>query len=406
MSPFFDRLRTLVSRKAKRASFSLAQKESIWKRLPDNVLVLVTAFAELEDIVSLALTCRLLLHRIAKNEYAICHAFLGLQTRKRGLEVYYDCGVGLSPGDDLTFISELFPPPPPEYAVGKGHDDARYTLGYLADLKRCWSTCIRLSYHLADHVVRRHLETDSMARPLWSSSKTEKEYVYSKAVERLQSRLLRPLYVVWCTKTIELFANFPHRAYVIFFLENSSDDSPDSGSSEHVNDITTSIERQQTVLQGPPFSNTRNIILTEHCLQLLCSTVRRLMNPEFGHSTSESWVCLLLLNSTMESIVEFFHAIAEDDEKKQTTPYGHGSTWSSRQEFLWQMREDLGHHMASLSNGSSKNSDTTLTLDRVWFKAAYQEMARRGAIPHSPEELVPVLHGSAVKLDCAYCDDD
>ena len=133
------------------------------------------------------------------------------------------------------------------------------------------------------------------------------------------------------------------------------------------------------------------------------------MSPEFGHSTSESWVSLLLLNSTMERLVDFFNAIAEDDGKKQVTSHGHGnghsSTWSSRREFLWQMREDLGHHIASLSKGSAKDTENTLTLDHVWFKAAYQEMARRGAIPHSPEELVPVLHGSAVKLDCAYCDD-
>jgi hypothetical protein len=165
----------------------------MWKRLPDNVLVLITSFSGLEDIVSLALTCHLLHHRIAKNEYAIAHSFLKLHTRNRALEDYYDEGDEFSPGDDLTFVSELFPPPPPEYTIGEGHDDAGYTLGYLADLKRCWSTCIRLSYHLADHVVRHHLENDSLARSLWSSSKTEKEYVYSKAVETLQARLLRPL---------------------------------------------------------------------------------------------------------------------------------------------------------------------------------------------------------------------
>ncbi|KAJ6112053.1 hypothetical protein N7523_008114 [Penicillium sp. IBT 18751x] len=396
MSPFFDRLRTKVSRRAKRSSLLIIHKEPIWKRLPDNVLVRITSFSELEDIVSLALTCRFLHHRIAKSEYAIAHAILDLHTKKRNLEDYYEDGVELSPDDDLTFISELFPPPPPQYAVGEGHDDAGYTLGYLADLKRCWSTCIRLSYHLADHVVRHHLETDSLARPLWSCSKTEKEYVYSKAVETLQARLLRPL------------------AYAIFFLENSSDDSFDCGSSDHVKNFCASFKRQQAILQGPPFNNTRNIILTEHCLQLLCSTVRRLMHPEFGHSTSESWVSLLLLNSTMERIVEFFHAIAEDDEKTQTLSHGHGhglghghvSTWSARREFLWQMRDDLGHHMASLREGSAKDDDDILTLDHVWFKAAYQEMVRRGAIPHSPEQLVPVLYGSAVRLDCAYCDDD
>jgi hypothetical protein len=61
-------------------------------------------------------------------------------------------------------------------------------------LHRCWKTCLRLSYHLADHVVEHHLETDPLAQPLWSSSKTEKEVVYSKAVASLQAKLLHPMY--------------------------------------------------------------------------------------------------------------------------------------------------------------------------------------------------------------------
>jgi hypothetical protein len=99
----------------------------------------------------------------------------------------------LSPGDDIAFISELFPPPPPEYNSDMDQDNAGYSLGYLGDLTRCWKTCIRLSYHLADHVVEHHLETDPIAHPLWSSSKTEKEVVYSKAVVSLQAKLLYPM---------------------------------------------------------------------------------------------------------------------------------------------------------------------------------------------------------------------
>lgn len=37
-------------------------------------------------------------------------------------------------------------------------------MAYLADLERCWSTCIRFSYDLADHVVRYHLGNDSIAQ--------------------------------------------------------------------------------------------------------------------------------------------------------------------------------------------------------------------------------------------------
>lgn len=56
-------------------------------------------------------------------------------------------------------------------------------------------TCLRLSYYLADYTVQHHLQYDPEAKPLWSSCKTEKEVVYSRAVGVLQSRLLCPLYV-------------------------------------------------------------------------------------------------------------------------------------------------------------------------------------------------------------------
>lgn len=192
MTPIFGRVRAAVSRRVKRASsfnsFNLGPKESPWKRLPDDVFVILLAFCEIDDIAAVALTCRLLHHRVSKNEFMIAQTYLNLRRNKWNRES--DNDACFSPGDDLTFISELFPPPPPQYAVGKGQDDAEYSLAYLADLERCWMTCIRLSYHLADHAVRHHLETDVIARPLWSSSKTEKELVYSKAVESAQAKIL------------------------------------------------------------------------------------------------------------------------------------------------------------------------------------------------------------------------
>lgn len=192
MSPFFDRLRAAVFRRGKRFSLSFRQKESVWRRLPDEVLVLLLAFCELEDIKSMALTCRLMHHRIFKNEPAISRSYLRFRSRSETL-----CSGGdsaPSPGDDLSFIADLFPPPPPLYAINEVHEHAGYSLAYLADLERCWSTCIRLSFHLADHAVRYHLEKDSFARSQWSFSKTEKELVYTKAVGALQTRLLTPMY--------------------------------------------------------------------------------------------------------------------------------------------------------------------------------------------------------------------
>lgn len=190
MPPLIARFRARLSRRNRRSASISVPYGSGWKSLPDEVLIAVVATCDLEDIVSLALTCRLLHKRIFKNEFAISYEFIKLR-RRRGIARNFEDGS--SPGDDLTFIFDLFPPPPPQYDAG-GCGDAEYSLAYLADLKRCWVTCIRLSFHLADHTVRHHLDTDPIARSLWGSSKTEKEVVYSKAVCMLQRRLLHPLY--------------------------------------------------------------------------------------------------------------------------------------------------------------------------------------------------------------------
>jgi hypothetical protein len=142
------------------------------------------------DIYSLMLSCRVLYRRIHPEEYAISREYL------RHRKGQYLQSSDSSPGDDLTFISDLFPPQPPQYTASRLHDEfPQYSFGYLADLTRCWTTCIRLSYYLADYAVQHHLQHVPEAQPLWSSCKTEKEVVYSRAVSVLQSRLLCPLYV-------------------------------------------------------------------------------------------------------------------------------------------------------------------------------------------------------------------
>ena len=136
-------------------------------------------------------------------------------------------------------------------------------------------------------------------------------------------------------------------------------------------------------------------------MQLLFSTVQRLMGPEIPHSTAESWFSLLLTTSTMERILSFFVSIAQDDQRNQKGE--HDSTWSHRKEFLWAMRQDLNEYMGSFRD---QGEQTFLgpKLHHVWFQAARNEMDERGAIPHTVEDSeVHVLHGSVVKLECEYC---
>ncbi|KAJ5219960.1 hypothetical protein N7468_009164 [Penicillium chermesinum] len=327
MPPLLDRFRARLSRRRRSASLSVPYKLA-WSCLPDTVFVALVATCELEDIESLALTCRFLHKRIFENEHAIAHAFIEMR-QSHGM--YRDADDHSSPGEDLTFIFDLFPPP-------------RHNMMQAAT--RCWVTCIRLSFHLADHEIRYHLETDSVARSMWASSKTEKEVVYSKAGS----------------------------AYAVFFLESCASVSEPQGP-DRIVDLYASIETQRAILQRAPFTDTQVIIQTQHCMHLLCSTVRRLMSPTFQSSTSENWVSLLLLTSTLERILEFFVAVSKDDERIDSS--SHAANWTHRKEFLWRMREDLGHFMAATGQSTHQKPIIAPTFDLVWFGAAFEELSQR-----------------------------
>jgi hypothetical protein len=175
---------------------SNSQKQPIWKRLPGTVLAKILAQCDLQDIYSLMLSCRILREQIYQHEYAISLAYLHHRTQP--YRYITETGHELAPsaGDDLTFISSLFPPPPPQYTSDGIRDDLpEYSFGYLVDLTRCWKTCIKLSYYLTEYVIHHHLQTDPIAQSSWPSSKTEKQFIYSKGVGQLQARLLSPLYV-------------------------------------------------------------------------------------------------------------------------------------------------------------------------------------------------------------------
>ncbi|KAJ5820798.1 hypothetical protein EN45_046250 [Penicillium chrysogenum] len=399
MTRFLNRVRTVL-RRGKRDSMSAVPRTSGWKRLPCDVFVTILAFCDLKDIGTLFLSCRALHDRVSKLDRAIAWAYV--QLRKQHRQSHCNDG-DMSPGDDIAFVSELFPPSPPEYSTGMAHDNAGYSLGYLGDLKRCWNTCIRLSYHLADHVVEHHLETDIIARPLWSSSKTEREVIYSKAVASLQAKLLHPMYGPIILFYLEAYL-LEYRAYAVFFLESAASSGSDCGHPAHqYKNKAYSIERQQSILRNAPFDDTLVFLSTHHCMQLLFSTVQRLMGPEIPRSSAKSWLSILLTTSTMERIVDFFVSIAKDNQRKEKGE--HESTWSHRKEFLWAMRKDLNEYMASF-NGQGEHTLLVPELNHVWFQAARNEMDRRGAIPHTVKySEVQVLHGSVVKLECGYCYD-
>ncbi|RHZ43743.1 uncharacterized protein CDV56_101310 [Aspergillus thermomutatus] len=246
---------------------------------------------------------------------------------------------------------------------------------------------LMLSYYLADYVVQHHLQHDSDAQPLLSSCKTEKEVIYSRGVCVLQSRLLYPL------------------AYLAFFLETyaaARDASTEDWKPHHLH---RSLEEQQSILQRPP--------------------VRHMMNPDFPPSSTGSWVNILLTTSTLERILDFFIAAADDQSAgaqharnaqshaHMHTHHAHtkgvSSTWTKRREFLLQMRKDWDEYLASVGGDQTATDHEALVappgLRQVWFEAAEKEMYRRGVITHRSEDPVHILHGSCIRLHCEFCDD-
>ncbi|PLB38275.1 uncharacterized protein BDW47DRAFT_105110 [Aspergillus candidus] len=421
------------------------QQQSIWERLPDSVLVEIASHCNLLEIYSLLLTSRLVSRRIRKRECAIAQAWLD---RRRRHYHHVVNPMGVSPGDDLTFIADLFPPPPPTYTNDGDAPDDRpdYTFGYLADLTRCWTTCIRLSYYLADHVVQQHLQTDPDVQLVWSSSKTEKELVYSRGVGMLQARLLAPI------------------THLAFFLESTA------SAADNATTITPRIiKTQQSILQQPPFTDTQTLLATHHTMTLLCASARRLMAPDIASPSVNNWLSLLLTTSTLERLLDLFRAATTDNTNPppshrtypssspssssfsfsfpspslssplasavsalsshhhHTTKLKHSSTisipsssWTPRREFLWRMRDDWAEFVAlssptvpdpSSPRGQSRAdrrerlSLALPDLQGVWFGAAQKEMVRRGIIPHESEESVHILHGSGVRLGCVFCVD-
>ncbi|BCR91472.1 uncharacterized protein ACHE_70315A [Aspergillus chevalieri] len=369
--------RSSVLRRRSTRKYSTSQKESFWEAVPSNILIRILAQCELSDIYALNLVCRVLRRRIYQHEPAIAQEYLF-----RRLHQHYPAF--LSPGENLTFIYNLFPPPPPHYPAADGSSEdnlPEYSFCYLTDLTRCWKTCIRLSFYLAESVVQHHLGTDATLRDV-----SEQEAIYSKAVCQLQDKLLQPI------------------AYLIFFLEFDAT-------------TTSSNESQQSILQQPPFTDTQVLISTHHCMTLLCNYLRRLMAPDIQYPSTEPWLRLLLTTSTLERTLNFFAAAAtsttcEYNEKKEKLNRLSDATWTPRMEFIWQMRSDweqiLSATKESIYDPETKNEAirvlSTAGVEDVWFEAARRELDRRGLIPHACEEGVPVLHEATTRPRCEFCE--
>jgi hypothetical protein len=157
-------------------------------------------------------------------------------------------------------------------------------------------------------------------------------------------------------------------------------------------------DMQTTILTKPPFSTSRTLISTHHCMHLLVSYLRRTLSPEAPHTQNDSWISLLLTTSGLARIVEFFAA-----EKGIG-----GSQRAKRRDFMrkmqadWEERRKVG--AAAMVFGTSEESTKPPPIREIWFEAAKMEMLARNAAPHQTEEWVEIWDNGRISVGCANCE--
>ncbi|KAH0544643.1 hypothetical protein GP486_008504 [Trichoglossum hirsutum] len=295
------------------------------------------------------------------------------------------------PEDDVILLSDLFPPPKNRFGVSV------YSFAYLQALQRRQDTCGKLAGFLAERVIGMYLQHDPAVKRGFVSRKDWKES-YETAVGILKFKLT------------------PLMFYVSFFLETYSAQRLEHQNSllieydagrlpvpMHPNDRAKEYRhRQARILQSPPFTVTRNLISTHHVLRLLVQYLRHTISPEPPHDQNDDWISMLLYESGLARIVEFFAA-----EKGGGSVIGGGSSQrTKRKEFMRNMQEDWDNSRSNpaidVVYGGGEEGTKPPKVGQVWFQCAKEEMGSRGVVPHFSEDWVEVW-GTRISMGCENC---
>ncbi|KAI9862763.1 MAG: hypothetical protein M1813_004259 [Trichoglossum hirsutum] len=367
---------------------------SPWDLLPIELHIDIFSQCGLRDLYNLRLVSRAVRSIVSQHEPTIVRAYL--RNRRRGTlplpEMSPDMVHTREPEDDVVLLSDLFPPPRNRFGVSV------YSFVYLQELQRRQDTCGKLAGYLAERVVDTYLHDEPAVRRGFVSRKDWRES-YETAVGLLKFKLT------------------PLMFYVSFFLEtysglrlehqNSLLIEYDAGRLPvpmHPNDrAIVYLRLQTTILQSPPFTVTGNLISTNHVLRLLVQYLRRTISPEPPHDQNDDWISMLLYESGLARIVEFFAA-----EKGGGSVIGGGvSQRAKRKEFMRNMQEDWDRAKSNpgvdVVYGGGEEGTKPPKVGQVWFKCAKEEMGRRGVLPHSSEDWVEVW-GTRISMGCESCE--
>ncbi|KAG5300964.1 F-box domain-containing protein [Histoplasma ohiense] len=363
---------------------------SCWGRLPVEIKINIFRRCRLQDVVNLRLVSRAFSTLIDIHEQAISREYLRLR-RHGSLPSPIDESRTYTrePEDDVILLSDLFPPPRAE----NGANDV-YSFRYLWSLRRRQEACSKLANHLADSVLERYLQSDPAHRAVFTSKKDFQAY-REGGIAQLQFKLT------------------PLMFYTLFFLETYAQARSELQSNLYAvykagrlpvtiqpADRTIMFRKLQAkIVSSPPFTNTRTLVSTHHCIHLLVSYLQLTLSSEPPFPTScDLWISMLLTTSGLGRIAEFFAA-----EKG-----GGNNQRSIRREFMRNMQADLdairNDERASKVYGSGEESRRPPRLREIWFEAARNEMEVRGVMPHQTEDWVIVWEGAKISIGCQNCE--
>ncbi|KAI9785149.1 MAG: hypothetical protein M1839_000787 [Geoglossum umbratile] len=364
---------------------------SPWDLLPIELHIDIFAQCGLRDLYNLRLVSRAFRSIVSQHEPAIVRAYL--RHRRRGTlplpSIPPDAVHTREPEDDVILLSDLFPPPQNRFKV------SMYTFVYLQSLQRRQDTCGKLSSYLAERVVDMYLQSEPAVKQSFKGRKDWKES-HERAMARLGFKLT------------------PMMFYVSFFLESYSALRLDHQNSllieydagrlpvpMHPNDrAAVYLDLQTSILQKPPFTMARTLISTHHVLNLLVSYLRRTISPEPPHDQNDDWISMLLYESGLARIVEFFVA------EKGGGGISGVSQRTKRKEFMRNMQEDWDRARRNpgvdVVYGGGEEGTKPPKVGQIWFKAAKEEMRKRGLVPHFTEDWVEVW-GTRISIGCENC---
>ncbi|KAL4921973.1 kinetochore complex Sim4 subunit Fta1-domain-containing protein [Aspergillus aurantiobrunneus] len=360
---------------------SVSTTSSPWDLLPVELQITIFAHCGVTDFLTLKLVCKAFSEIISTHEHSIARQYLR-QRRHGTLPSPLDTQRTYTwkPEDDVVLLSDLFPP---IMSAKGGH---LYTFRYLHSLRRRQKLCSKLCYYLADRIVDRFVECETMFMKTSFSSRAERTGFRRIAMGR-----------IWY--------------YTLYFLESYAD-----ARREQTNvllrdfeagrlpvpipsDIRKSMYQklQRKIMQAPPFTDTSTLISTHHCLQLLVSWLQDTVPPDEASISDDSWIGSLLAVSPFQRTVEYFSAEIGDG----------GSQRMQRKDFMYNFYNDTTltekDEMNSRVFESAPNVHLHRSVQDVWFDVARAELSSR-RVPSHKRERVMLYDHVPFFFGCSDCD--